>query len=335
MAQNRHGLDQVSNRCSRIGFALDITKVSQLLIMYNTHTNPPQDRANSFFAQVMSTAPTGLLISAALGLAIAGVFQFMFYSFILPEWWGASLRTTISVGLAVFFELLGFYFLVATVRDFSGGHRKEGWLGLLATLMLFAYSLTEAHHISSRFDGNTPESFWAIFGILGTIVSVVRVVEFRIALTVTSEMSNQSTIADLSEKIGNLEKEILFLKGENFRLMSEKNAREESELLEKQRIEQEEADRKRRAESARIKELERLAGVKTSGSIPVDKRKLIIDKATSLYRKTGMVPTKTQVEKELGLSDGSVKYYFKNGSFQEAVEAEISENLQIAEHGAN
>jgi len=303
--------------------------------MYNnTHTATKlnaEERATALFTRMTEFGPMGLMIGAALALMVAGAFQYRFYLLVIPAEWGGLSQQVLSVLIATAFECLAFFFLVTTVRDFGKGARKEGWIGSSATALLLAYSLFECHHIASAFDGNDPEKFLWIFGVLGTVIIIVRVVEFRIAVTVSSSLNRDNAVRDLSEKIGNLEKEILTLKGENFRLMSEKNERDEKELLEKQRIEREESDRKKRAEAARIKELERLAGLKSSGSIPGDKRKMILDKARQMQQENGKVPGKSELEKILNFSEGTVKYYFPNGSFQAALEAEISGNSQKEE----
>ena len=161
-----------------------------------------EERATTAFRRVMDTAPMGLLICAALGLLIVGVFQYIFYIGVLPTGWCHALRAALSGALAAFFEGLGFYFLVATVRDFSAGHQREGYIGLTATFILWIYAIWEAHHISVAFDAGG--KYWAIMGIIGTIVCVVRVVELRITLTVTSATRRQDdrkTIAELTGKL--------------------------------------------------------------------------------------------------------------------------------------
>lgn len=200
----------------------------------------------------------GLLIGAALGLLIAGVFQFIFYLNILPATWSVLLRTCLATGLAVFFEILAFFFLVATVRDFSAGAKREGWIGVSASLLLLSYCGWEAIHIASVFDNNTEEGFWSICSILGTIILAVRVVELRITLTVSSaykkadsDKSAQALISELQSK----------LESKSIKLQAYLDAEEEAEqnrVLAAQ-VREAEATAKREEEvRAAMKELEKL-----------------------------------------------------------------------------
>lgn len=301
-----------------------------------------EHRANTAFFRIMETAPLGLLISAALGLALVGVFQYIFYLDVLPAGWAWFLRATLSTGLAAFFEGLGFYFLVATVRDFSGGHRREGYIGLTATFLLWAYALWEAHHISTAFDAGG--KYWAIMGIIGTIVCVVRVVELRITLTVTSAYQRQSEVDELRTTLQSERKQRLELTGkvnhyeaEKRRIEQEKAEAEKNAFqAEQQRIEQEKALREMQMQQENENLQNELAdlrkkvdraekrSVSAGNTQPVDrnKRPEIERRVQEFYRKNNVVPTQDQAAKLVGLKDArALRYHFQNGSWDKFVES--------------
>lgn len=305
------------------------------------HTRPSNEtRANSAFFAVMETAPLGLLISAALGLAIVGVFQFIFYLMVIPSDWPAALSTTLSVCLALFFEGLGFYFLVTTVRDFAAGARKEGWLGLAATVILWAYALWEGWHISMAFDTDNPEGFAAIFGIVGTIICIVRVVELRITLTVTSAVKRHAAEAMAKMKMDDLVSSYNSLLEElnAYREMETAAAAQKAEL---QRL-QEEANQetKRKQQEENMAELARLrrklaTAEKTdaAGSAGIGKvsRPLVERKAIEFIKKNGgMKPSQANIAQMIGVTTRSIRSAFPNGSW----DAFIS-TLQTADQHAH
>ncbi len=303
-----------------------------------------EERAHAAFHRVMESAPMGLLVCAALGLAIIGGFQYLFYFYILPASWGFTLTAAFSASVAVFFEALGFFFLVATVRDFSAGARREGWLGLSGTILLFAYTLWECTHIAATFDRDTPESWWAMFGIVGTIGTIVRLVEFRIALTVASSVQRKNALAEAENALAEERKRSLELTGKLVRF-------EQAEQAERQRIEQEarqaEADRlelearrrqeawdnlqqeaaQARQEAERLRRAADRAEKKTPG-IPISGtgRMEMERKASDFYKRNKILPTQQQVAEMVGLKDAkSVRIQFPNGSwdaFLETLEAE-------------
>lgn len=286
------------------------------------------DHANSIFARVMRSAPMGLLVSAALGLAIVGVFQYIFYLDVLPAGWQSPLRHILSASIALFFEALGLFFLITTVRDFSAGAMREGWLGLAATILLWGYAIWEAKHVASAFDANTPESHWAVLGIIGTIVCIVRIVEFRIALTVTSaykRRDDRKTIAELTGKLHKYEAEKAATEAEK------QQAEKQAQLLEDQRREQEIADAFAELETLRRK----LASTeRRAGSQPLDrnKRSEIERRTREFYRKHQLAPTQEQAARLSGLSDArSLRNHFPNGSWEafiSALQAEIQQEEQ-------
>ena len=270
-----------------------------------------EERANSAFYRVMESAPMGLLISAALGLAIVGVFQYLFYLDVLPYGWNTPLRCAIASATAAFFEALGLFFLITTVRDFSAHARREGFIGLLATCLLWAYALWESTHVAASFDRDTPETYWAVFGIIGTIVCIVRIVELRIALTVTSAMQRadyRKTIAELTGKLSAFEAEKARIEAEKYE--AEKYA---ATLAEQQREQEiaaafEELDNLRR----------RLARADRTGAAPIDrnKRSEIERKVRDFYRKNHTAPTQAQAATISGLGDArALRHHFPNGAW--------------------
>ncbi len=298
-----------------------------------------EERANTAFFKVMESAPMGLLISAALGLAIVGVFQFIFYFQVIPADWSATLRSVLSAALAIFFEGLGFYFLVTTVRDFSGGARKEGYLGLAATFLLWAYALWECTHIAAAFDNDHPEGFWSIYGIIGTIICVVRVVELRITLTVTSAVKRKHLHEEAALQISQLEQTNAILQGEV------KAFRSRQEQAEAARVSAE-AARKEQAEIAAALEAERLAEIQrkafddaqeelaslrrklersekkelgTAGTQKVS-RELIQQKAAEyMKRNPGLLPSQETMARLTNCTAKSIRNHFPNGSWAEFV----------------
>lgn len=293
-----------------------------------------EHRANTAFHRVMETAPMGLLVSAALGLAIVGVFQYIFYLGVLPSGWSPLLRAIISGSLAAFFEALGFYFLVATVRDFSAGHQREGYIGLTATFLLWAYALWESHHISAAFDAGG--KYWAIMGIIGTIVCVVRVVELRITLTVTSAFRRRDALAEAETTIADYRKQLESTAGKLAAYEAEKAAIEHrnqeaekaAKLLEQQQHEAEvsaafaELDTLRR----RIAAQERRAG---GQPVAANKRADIERRAREFYRKNNVPPTQEQAAKLAGLGDArALRHHFPNGTWDAFVTSLTQENQQ-------
>ena len=313
-----------------------------------------EDRAHNLFNRVMESAPMGLLVCAALGLSIVGVFQFIFYFSVLPGGWNFTLITVLSAALACFFEALGFYFLVTTVRDFSGGARKEGWIGLAATFLLWAYALWECRHIAERFSAHTPENYWSIVGLLGTITCIVRVVEFRIALTVTSAVQRKNQLAEMAEKLTAEQKALSEATAQLSAFQSEKAAAENAQRIEAERKTAEDKRRSEReaeqAETARLQresemqaEIARLQRRINSGekigiqkpqrAAPAEK---ILQAAVKLTRKNnGVFPAIGAVEAEAGYSEGNARKYFPNGSLQAQVAKLLSEASHEAEFSEN
>ena len=288
----------------------------------NSNSYAAEHRANTAFHRVMETAPMGLLLSAALGLAIVGVFQYIFYLGVLPSGWSPLLRAIISGSLAAFFEALGFYFLVATVRDFSAGHQREGYIGLTATFLLWAYALWEAHHISAAFDAGG--KYWAMMGIIGTIVCVVRVVELRITLTVTSAFRRKDAEAEAEKTITDQRKHIEFLAGKVNRYEAEKREAEDRKQAEAERLRQleaEAAERKQAEEYAALqKELSTLRRIAAKAdSDPAGKVKVNAGKVETIIRdfmrkNKGMKPSRAQIAAAVQVDERSLRNHFPNGS---------------------
>ena len=303
-----------------------------------------EERANTAFFRVMESAPIGLLICAALGLAIVGVFQFLFYFEILPANWPFGLSAPISASLALFFEGLGFYFLVTTVRDFSAGARKEGYIGLTATFLLWAYALWEATHVASAFDRNTPESYWSVFGVIGTITCIVRVVELRITLTVTSafqrknelaeaekaEIENRKTILELTGKVSRYEQEKAEIenrkRAESEQLAAERErlAQLEAEdaqrrLIESKEAAEQEAEQLRRQLEAYKRKTEKNGAAVEQESSTISREK-IQTAATDFYQKNQTPPTKEQIGKLLGVTERTISNHM-NGSWKPFLES--------------
>lgn len=316
-------------------------------IMANITAAKPttEERAHAAFHRVMESAPMGLLICAALGLAIIGGFQYLFYFFILPASWGFTLTAAFSASVAVFFEALGFFFLVATVRDFSAGAKREGWLGLSGTILLFAYTLWECTHIAATFDRETPESWWAMFGIVGTIGTIVRLVEFRIALTVASSVQRKNALAEAETTIADERKRNLELTGKLYRFeeaerTEKQRLQAENEQREKQRVEQEGRDRQQawdalqqeateaRQEAERLRRAAARAEKAPAGITVTNTGRAEMErKAADFYKRNKITPTQQQVAEMVGLKDAkSVRNQFPNGSwddFLEGLEAEM------------
>jgi len=299
-----------------------------------------EDRANSAFFKVMQSAPMGLLISAALGFALVGIFQFLFYLDVLPSRWQPALLWVLSIGLSAFFEGLAFFFLLTTVRDFSAGAKREGWIGALASFLLLTYCMWEAHHIAGKFDDNTPEGYWTIAGIVGTITVILRVVELRIALTVTHEYKRKSALAEAEVKMQEMGRDIKDLSSqlveykrkeeqEALRLEAEAEAQLQKEM---QRIEEERESAHRMAlqEAERLKRqlasMERTKGIAITSVSAEDMKR----KAREFYERNGIPPTQQQVAEMCGLKDAkSVRLKFPNGAWERYI-LSIKEELQGA-----
>lgn len=306
----------------------------------STVSTATEHKANTAFFKVMQSAPMGLLVCAALGLAIVGVFQFIFYFLVLPADWNMILLGGLSASLAIFFEGLGFYFLVTTVRDFSGGHRKEGWIGFGATLLLWAYALWEATHIAASFDRDTPETYWSILGIVGTIVCIVRIVELRITLTVTSAMVQQQAEITLLTQLESERKQLAEVSGKlaiyeaetQRAIEAEKRQQENARALEAEnaRLEQE---RKHAAYLQAQEEIERLQrrlekqSPRNSPTVSDTGRESMMRKAREFFNRNNIIPTQQQVAEMVGLRDAkSVRLQFPNGSWDAFIETLQPEN---------
>lgn len=295
----------------------------------STASTSSEQRANTNFYRIMETAPMGLLVSAALGLAIVGVLQYIFYLGVLPTGWSAILRGVISGGLAAFFEVLGFYFLVATVRDYSAGHLREVYIGLLATFLLWAYALWEAHHISAAFDAGG--KYWAIMGIIGTIVCVVRVVELRISLTVTSAYLRKDALTVAENTIADYRKQLDELTGKVNRYEAEITAAAERKKAEQERLaalEAEAADRKAQEEHAAMQaELTRLRRIAAkaetgdqSGKVKIQGGKVETAIRDFMRKNRGLRPTRAQIAAAVSVDERTLRNHFPNGSLDATIE---------------
>jgi len=295
------------------------------------HSLPAQlnaeDRANSAFFKVMQSAPMGLLISAALGFALVGIFQFLFYLDVLPNRWQPALLWVLSIGLSAFFEGLAFFFLLTTVRDFSAGAKREGWIGALASLLLLTYCMWEAHHIAGKFDDNTPEGYWTIAGIVGTITVILRVVELRIALTVTHEYKRKSALAVAENKVLEMGRDIQDLATELLEYKRKEEAEalrleQEAEMQLQQEMRRIEAE-KESAHQMVLQEAERLkrqlAAFERTKGVPITSVSAedMKRKAREFYERNGIPPTQQQVAEMCGLKDAkSVRLKFPNGTWE-------------------
>jgi hypothetical protein len=312
--------------------------------MVHSYSNHPasvtpsaEERTNSMFFKVMETTPMGLLIGAALGLVIAGVFQYIFYLSILPSSWSLLLRTALSTGLALFFELLAFYFLVATVRDFSSGAKREGWIGVSASILLLSYCTWEAIHIASVFDNNTPEGFWAICSILGTIILAVRVVELRITLTVSSAYKQKDRVQELQSEILNLTEQ-LARTSEQLQHYLDIDAEAEEKRIRLAQLEAEEAQREKEEQYRQAQqELARLR--KRSEASGAENRKQSISQAEILkvaFRHFDPVSGKLKVTREviaaeLKTTTRTISEKFKNGTLEAALKHLAEKRQQASE----
>lgn len=305
-----------------------------------TATPTTEERTNTLFFRVMETTPMGLLIGAALGLIIAGVFQFIFYLSILPPTWPMLLRTSISGSLAVFFELLAFFFLVATVRDFSSGARREGWIGVSASLLLLAYCAWEAIHIASEFDNNTSEGFWAICSILGTIILAVRVVELRITLTVSSAYKQKDQVAELHATIQQLQ-DTLASTSAKLQHYLNIEAEAEAQRLRLIELEAEEAQRQKEEQYRQAQsELTRLRRmVERSEASSADNRKQAISQSEILKAAfphfdpaTGKLKvTREVIAAQLKTTTRTISEKFKNGTLESALRQMADKKPQATE----
>lgn len=292
------------------------------------HTTSAEEKTNSLFFRIMETTPMGLLIGAALGLIIAGVFQFIFYLSILPPTWSILLRTSLSVSLAVFFELLAFFFLVATVRDFSSSARREGWIGVSASILLLSYCAWEAVHIASLFDNNTTQGFWSICSILGTIILAVRVVELRITLTVTSAYKQKNQMEELRQAFINLEAEAATTqhKLQYFLNLEAEAAANKQRLLQLEAAEAEAAKEQQYkqaiAEAARLRRMvEKSEATTNTNRKPGISQSEILKAAFRHFDpKTGKLKvTREVIAAELKTTTRTISTYFKNGTLEESL----------------
>lgn len=307
-----------------------------------SHRTNSEERTNSLFFSIMETTPMGLLIGAALGLVIAGVFQFIFYLSILPPTWSVLLRISLSAGLAIFFELLAFFFLVATVRDFSASAKREGWIGVGASMLLLAYCAWEAVHISSTFDNDTAEGFWSLCSILGTIILAVRVVELRITLTVTSAYKRQNEAVTAAEIIQQITEEKERISGQLARYLdAEAQMEQERERLRTLEL----------AETERQKDEQRLTALQEVERLRRQLAKATSDTSAAQNRKPSITPsdilktafryfdqsngrltvTRERIAADLNISTRTLSTYFPNGTLLEKVKTLAESNQQVSE----
>lgn len=263
----------------------------------------------------------GLLLSAALGLAIVGVFQYIFYLDALPFLWQPPLRHGISVAIAAFFEALSLFFLITTVRDFSARHRREGWLGAVASILLLIYALYEVRHVAATFDRDTPETYATIYAILATIIVIVRVVELRIALTVTAAIirhDERKIIADLTGKLAILHAE------KDAAENRKRQAEEERKRLENERREQEITDAFTELETLRKRVAKQ---EKTSiGVNGVVTQEAALRIARDYMRKNiGLKPTQKTIAALMKKEDRTIRNAFPNGSWDIQIEQLFAE----------
>ena len=278
-----------------------------------------EERATSTFQRVMESAPMGLLISAALGLAIVGVFQYLFYLDVLPSGWNAPLRCAIASATAAFFEALGLFFLITTVRDFSAHARREGFIGLLATCLLWVYAVWEATHVAAAFDRDTPESYMAVFGIIGTIVCIVRIVELRIALTVTSAVQRTDYRKQLNELAGKVNRYEAEMKAEEDRKKAEADRLAQLEAAEAERRKEEEIATMRRELAAARRELSKVEAT-PGGKIKVSAEKVNAAIRDFMRKNRGMKPSRAQIAAAVQVDERSLRNHFPNGSLDTVIE---------------
>ena len=220
---------------------------------------------------------------------------------------------------AAFFEALGLFFLITTVRDFSAHARREGFIGLLATCLLWVYAVWEATHVAAAFDRDTPESYMAVFGIIGTIVCIVRIVELRIALTVTSAVQRTDYRKQLNELAGKVNRYEAEMKAEEDRKKAEADRLAQLEAAEAERRKEEEIATMRRELAAARRELSKVEAT-PGGKIKVSAEKVNAAIRDFMRKNRGMKPSRAQIAAAVQVDERSLRNHFPNGSLDTVIE---------------
>jgi len=89
-----------------------------------------------------------LIVFGVLSFIVLGVYATDYYADLNTRRFGSFGGLVIAICLSLIIEGGRFAFLLASVRDFSIGNKKNGWLGLIASILLVVHDITVSWKIS-------------------------------------------------------------------------------------------------------------------------------------------------------------------------------------------
>ena len=127
-----------------------------------------------------------LIFFGMLSFIILGVFATDYYADLNARRFGYFGGLVIAVCISLIIEGGRFAFLLASVRDFSIGQKKNGWLGLIASLLLVIHDLTVSWKIAHLWSEKNQLDY---FNLLLFLVLFGLAVEIRLVIAFSSKSS--------------------------------------------------------------------------------------------------------------------------------------------------
>ncbi len=102
----------------------------------------------NFIKGLVKASSPSLIIFGVLSFLVLGIYATDYYAALNTPRFGSFGGLVIGICLSLIIEGGRFAFLLASVRDFSIGNKKNGWLGLIASVFLVIHDLTVSWKIA-------------------------------------------------------------------------------------------------------------------------------------------------------------------------------------------
>jgi|GEM_PF-1144649 len=151
--------------------------------------------AQNVMERISSIVPIGLLLLALLSFIAIGIFSVDYYEELFKIRFGRT-AFAIAILIAVIQELVRFFLLVASIRDFSKGEKFSGWLGLLGSLGLVVHDILLANKVAKMWSNLDAHPYSDIFLFL---IFIGFLLEIRLILTMrNNKKEEKKPVGDFS-----------------------------------------------------------------------------------------------------------------------------------------
>lgn len=138
---------------------------------------------SNFIRGLVKVSSPSLIIFGLLSFLVLGIYAMDYYAQLNSSRFGYAGGMAMGFFLAAIIEGGRFAFLLASVRDFSIGNKRNGWLGLVASIFLVVHDLTVSWKVAHLW---SPENAMAYFNLLLFLVLFGLFVEIRLVMAFSS-----------------------------------------------------------------------------------------------------------------------------------------------------